>query len=215
MTAPTWRPHFLPDGRACRCTGAGASRAPSRDLAEWNASAGKRFNRLVMALRRELGDLAYFKAAEVQRRGALHFHLLIRIRAGQRLPVGVLRSIAIRYGFGHSVDVQAIQAGHAAYVAKYASKAAGERDDVPWNGWARTERVDRTTGEVRKGHRKVYRASYRTWSASRDWGRLMRDVRAAQAHYEIVTAALPDWQRFAVYPEGELVASSPARPRGS
>jgi hypothetical protein len=214
VTAPSWRPHFLPDGRACRCTGSLSSRKPSADLATWNASAGQRFNRLVMALRRELGDVAYFKAAEVQRRGALHFHLLVRVPAGARLPIGRLRAIAIRYGFGHSVDVQPIQPHHAAYVAKYASKAAGERDDVPWNGWARVERIDRHTGEVTRGHRKVYRASYRTWSASRDWGRLMRDVRRSQAHYEIVMSALPNWERFRVYPEGELVLSVPARPRG-
>lgn len=239
LTAPSWVEHFLPNGEACKCTGGDCP-----DLADWNASAGKKWNRLVQELRRSLGsrtheackawaecqggrrrlvggvhrpcgrleplEVVYFKAAEVQRRGALHFHVLLRgPSAGGRLVVekSSFRRLAVKHGFGHEVDVQAVQPKHWGYVAKYASKAAGDRLDVPWRGlrWVGghryEEHVDSFTGEVvtvRVGtaeRRQVpsCRATYRTWSASRRYGDSMGYVRAAQGHWSALTAALPCW----------------------
>lgn len=83
LTAPGDRPHFIggrKSGRVCPCT------APEGvNLAEWNATAGARFNRVIQYLRRELGDVQYAKAAEVQKRGALHFHVLVRPPLGRTI----------------------------------------------------------------------------------------------------------------------------------
>lgn len=207
----------MPDGRMCRCTGAGASRRPVADLASWNASAGWRWNRLVRDLRRELGiEVRYFKATEVQRRGALHFHAMLRHPEGGVLALHVaqLRRLAIKWGFGHEVDVQAVEGRHAGYVAKYASKASDERQAVPWAGRRRWERVDRQTGEVRKGWSPAFTPTYRTWSASSCWGRSMSEIRAAQGHHEAVMFWLPSWADREVPPEHECVVWAPRRKGG-
>lgn len=76
LTAPGDRAHTLngrPDGPPCPCTPPGGVH-----LAEWNGTSGARFNHLVTYLRRSYGDLQYARAAEVQKRGALHFHVLLR-----------------------------------------------------------------------------------------------------------------------------------------
>ena len=77
LTAPGRRQHRRKDGRFCACTAEGGV-----TLAEWNASAGGRFNDFMTYLRRLLGDVQYARAAEVQGRGALHFHVLLRLGAG-------------------------------------------------------------------------------------------------------------------------------------
>ena len=228
LTAPSWVEHFLPNGDPCRCTGGNCP-----DLASWNATAGKQFNRLLQDLRRYWGNnVQYFKAAEVQRRGALHYHVLIRSSSFDgwvrtlAITVGELRRLALRHGFGHEVDVQAVQPKHWGYVAKYASKAAGDRSDVPWRGlrWVGGHRfedvVDSSTGEVvrvRIGsteRRQVpsARATYRTWSASRDFGDAMAYVRAAQGHWSAVVSALPSWVRPGGAPAGWGAVLVPFRP---
>jgi hypothetical protein len=226
MTAPSWVEHFLPNGDRCRCTGGNCP-----DLAHWNATAGERFNRLMQDLRRLMvNDLQYFKAAETQRRGALHFHVLIRSASDRRtlaLDKGVLRSLAVKHGFGHEVDVQAVEPRHWGYVAKYASKAAGDRPDVPWRGkrWVGghrfTDEVDKVSGEVvrvRVGNterRQVesWRATYRTWSCSRRFGDTMAYVRAAQGHWSAVVAALPAWVELELgVPAGWVRVVVPSRP---
>ena len=209
LTAPSWVQHYLPNGDACNCTGGDCP-----DLASWNAGAGSRFNRLMQDLRRLLGeDVQYFKCAEVQRRGALHYHVLLRGdpdacgRPALALSKVELRRLAVSHGFGHSVDVQAVEPRHWGYVAKYASKAAGDRLDVPWRGlrWVGgfryIERVDTVSGEcyvIRVGTKEreqvpSARATYRTWSASRRFGDSMAFVRAAQGHFSALLAALPAW----------------------
>lgn len=239
VTAPSWRQHFhARTGMACRCTGGGHA-----NLAEWNATAGKRFNWLMRDLGRWLGrcrecrrrliagrrkvrscaycspdvKLVYFKGAETQTRGALHFHWLVRRADGQplRLRKAEFKWWALRHGFGHEVDVTAIAEHHAGYVAKYASKSASERPDVPWAGWRRTERVDRETGEIVKGVVWSTRATYRTWSKSRAWGDSMRTVRCRQAHHEHVLEMLPAWGdgRWMVPVYADAVRRRPAEPR--
>jgi hypothetical protein len=198
LTAPGSRPHRLPSGAVCRCTPPGGV-----DLARWNADAGPRFNRFMRDLRRLLDDdgLQYFRAVEVQRRGALHYHLLLRRDDGAPtvIPLRALRELALKHGFGHSVDAQPVQSGHAAYVAKYVGKAADSRRDVPWRGsrWVvKRGFVDPLTGEILPDERRrvpSWSPTYRTWTASRRWGRSMAEVRAAQAHHVLVLAALPSW----------------------
>lgn len=215
LTAPSWRPHYLPDGRACRCVGASSSRRPSEDLAAWNASAGARWNRLMQDVRRLLGPrVQFFKGCEVQRRGALHYHVLLRDPSGSPLALstGQLRKLAIKHGFGHSVDVQRLQKGHAHYAAKYASKASDDRQEVPWRGWARCERVDKFTGEVKVSKRWVTTGTYRTWTASREWGRTMKEIRADQAHYEATVSELPSWVGGGLRQGVAACVRVPARP---
>jgi hypothetical protein len=163
-------------------------------------------------------DLEYFKAAEVQRRGALHYHVLLRREHGGVLAVstGALRRLALRHGFGHSVDVQHVQPGHAAYVAKYVGKAADARPDVPWCGkrWTGGAWVRKDTGEIcSRPRREVasYAPTYRTWTASRRWGDSMASIKACQAHYAATVALLPVWSLGQARPAWSSVAA-PERP---
>ncbi|HVY11390.1 MAG TPA: hypothetical protein VHB18_14715 [Mycobacteriales bacterium] len=170
LTAPGDRAHRMPSGDWCPCTPQGGV-----DLARWNATASKRWNRLRTAMSREYEGLEYFRAAEVQRRGALHFHLVVW--SARPLDRHVVRRLAVIAGFGHEADVRTLAAGsraHARYVSKYVTKACDQRETVPWVG----EIVDVGTGEIREAR---CRATYRTWAASRGWGTTMRAVRLACA----------------------------------
>lgn len=219
-------------GNRCRCTPEGGV-----DLARWNAEATRRWSRFLQELSRFVGadrvtyddagrrhrrqGLVYFRASEVQRRGALHFHVLMRRRDGAPLAITVrdLRRLAVKHGFGHAVDVQAVQPGHASYVAKYVAKAANDRKVVPWSGegWVkppgrafrvlRTPYVDEqgrevsartvvntSTGETWPARRGLVSIpTFRTWAASWTWGDRMADVLAAQQHWTLVIEALPIW----------------------
>lgn len=254
VTAPGMAAHHLRSGDVCRCTPEGGV-----DLAAWNATAGARFNRFIRDLsrfvkadivtvdddgvRRVECGLIYFKGAEVQRRGALHFHLMLARRDGAPLAILLtdFRALAVAHGFGHSVDVQPLTPAHAVYVAKYVSKAANERRDVPWSreGWARpanpdhrvvkvaardvhgkrVERsvIDRRTGElVGPAVRALFTAArYRTWSASRRWGDSMASVKAAQQHWVLLTLTLPAWGETGAPPWWSDVAGLPDRPDAS
>lgn len=167
LTAPGTSQHTMPSGDVCPCTPDGGVH-----LAEWNGTCSIRFSRFLEDLRRSTGvKLQYFRAAEVQKRGALHFHILVRVPKGCRVRISTasVRHYAIKHGFGHSVDVSGVSAEHgASYAAKYASKAAAARSEMPW--------MHRRTGELTNGNGR-----YRVWTASRDWGVTMAGVRAAQA----------------------------------
>lgn len=178
LTAPGNGVHHQRDGEPCPCTPRGGVHLPS-----WNARAGKGFNRFVQDLRRLHGDVQYARAAEVQKRGALHFHVLVRPPADdptRRLwamgvrgnPDHPLRVLAIKHGFGHEVDCQLVRSeGVAGYCAKYVSKSAADKDELPW--------IDHLTGEVVQGAKR-----YRPWSASRRWSDVtMKAIRAEQARW--------------------------------
>jgi hypothetical protein len=151
----------------CPCTPDGGVH-----LGEWNGNCSARWNRFIEQLRRETGlQLQYFRGAEVQRRGALHFHVMVRLprSRGAVLSVAQIRRIAMAYGFGHEVSLDPITDHKAAgYVAKYVSKSCADRVRMPW--------VHRRTGEVTNGYGR-----YRTWTSSREWGQSMKQVRAEQA----------------------------------
>jgi hypothetical protein len=191
LTAPGDRAHRLPSGKLCECTPEGGVH-----LGQWNASLGLRWSRFMDALRYRFGDVQYLAVKEVQRRGALHLHVPVVFR-GERpavIELAELRRLAVAHGFGHEVacdrfDPQSKRGRLvASYVAKYVTKAATDQPEVPW--------VDRRTGEVGP-------ARWRTWTASRQWGCTMGQVRAQAAEWVRVGAGAgrrPQVERVAVAP---------------
>jgi hypothetical protein len=172
---------------ACECTPAGGV-----DLGEWNPSAAAKWNHLRTLIRRDEPGVEFFRAVEVQDgkhradghgRGALHLHVMTW--SPTPLDIAHLRTLALRAGFGHSVDLAYCEPGSrraAYYVAKYVTKACDAREDVPWVA----ESVDLRTGEIARG---PVTARYRTWSTSRGWGMTMAAVRADAAAYAATRAA--------------------------
>jgi hypothetical protein len=117
-------------------------------------------------------ELAYFRAVEVQKRGALHLHILTWFPAAPS-PTQ-LQSFALAAGFGCSMDWSPADPGSkrfAYYVSKYATKSCDERNDVPWVAPV----LDKHTGELRP---MMTTATYRTWSSSRNWGLTIKECRA-------------------------------------
>jgi hypothetical protein len=178
--------HKRCDGRGDECSVCPCTPEGGVHLGNWNGECSARWNRFIEQLRRQTGlRLQYFRAAEVQQRGALHFHVLIRLpeSRGGALSVAELRRLAMSFGFGHSVDLAVVEDHRAAgYVAKYVVKSCAARSSMPW--------VHRVTGEITNGYGR-----YRCWTSSRRWGTTMADVRAAQAAW---------WQ--------EQAGGSPAEP---
>jgi hypothetical protein len=115
-------------------------------IAGWNAQAGDAWNRLNTMLKRELGGVPfdYFKAAEPQTRGALHYHSIMRWE-GPRPTRKRLCELAKRAGFGceFGFDYRPAEsaAGVLAYVLKYVTKAVDERHAVKWSKVKRTHRL--------------------------------------------------------------------------
>ena len=181
LTAPGDRAHRLPSGVPCPCTPPGGV-----DLAAWNASHSRRWNHFRTTLRQDVPEAQYFRGIEVQARGALHDHALVW--SPVPLVASQLRKVALRAGFGHSLDLAPIEPGSrkcAYYVSKYVTKATDSRDLVPWLA----DVVDLRTGEVTQA---VIAGRYRTWSMSRDWGSTMAQVRAASSAYARLMASEAD-----------------------
>lgn len=160
--------HTMPSGDICPCTP-----LEGINLAEWHSTVGQRWSWFVTALRRVVGDVQYCKATEVQQRGAVHFHALVRTDG--QMSERLVRELAISHGFGHAVDVQLLSGSKGAqrlawYCAKYASKAADDRHDV--------DTLDRRTGEIVRGMPRL-----RVWTASRGWGLTMLALKASQARW--------------------------------
>lgn len=224
LTAPGDGLHAMPSGDICPCTD-----ADGVDLAVWNGHVGPRWNRFCQALRRLLGvPVQYFRAVEVQSRGALHEHVLLRAPAGSwrlsRRQIAAIRRLAIAHGYGHEVDLVRVQAGEraAGYVAKYAAKSTDQRSDVPW--------LYRDTGELGRGRAwqdgayvtrdgtveprgKVRRPGYRVWTASRRWGLTMAGCRAVQRAWAVQHsgAKRPLDLNAEGYTQGGPTASDPPR----
>ncbi len=168
LTAPGERAHarWVPG----RPGGGGPCGCRVGDLAEWNAAAGQSWNRLRLGLSR-VSRFEYFRVVEVQKRGALHLHVLVW--SAEPLRRDQVQRIALAAGFGCQVDLTPLSPQqHARYAAKYATKATDQRGDAPWA----VDVVNTRTGEVTRGSAP---ARYRTWSSSRQWGLTVRDVRAA------------------------------------
>jgi len=143
-------------------------------LGSWNASAGKRWNRLRGELARLYPGLVYLRVVEIQDgkrggvgRGAIHLHVLVW--TPKPLVLNEVQTLAMLAGFGCVIDYEESRGtGHATYVSKYATKATDQRQEVPWDV------LDRATGEVQA----VKEAKYRNWSCSRDWGLTMKALEA-------------------------------------
>lgn len=137
--------------------------------------------------RRYYGATEYACAVEVQKRGLLHFHALVRVSEhnarlaehyGRTDPESPLRLLAIRWGFGHEIDLQLLPPGDARaahYCSKYVSKSASDREVMPWPD------ADGSPG--------VGNGRYRPWSASRRWGLTMLAIRRAQSAWWATQAA--------------------------
>lgn len=175
------------------------------DLAQWNPGAAKCWNRLVTALRRFDPTVQFMRNTEVQKRGALHHHVIVL----SSVPITRNRvsRLAKRAGYGWMCDVAALhgksdRARTAAYVAKYVSKAGDERDKTPW------EVVDQITGEIKT------RATFRAWSRSQGYGIPMREVKrrawlAWQAKQDIPVWAFDDYDGPGVWESTTDEASPP------
>lgn len=135
-------------------------------------------------LRRECPDVQFMRGCESQDgkrrrdglgRGALHDHFLARTKYA--IDERLIRRLALRAGYGHSIEVADCAPGskrEAYYISKYITKTTDERRKVPW----RAEVVDVETGEVR---RELVLARFRTWSCSRRWGMTMAQALAEAA----------------------------------
>lgn len=232
VTCPTEKAHQrvdptagkLPDGRhnyvprpgagarpACPCPG----HLPSMGMARWNALAGKCWNRLRTTLSRRYGDFAFIRFPEVQKRGALHFHILVRVQGA--LDPHVVQDAALAAGFGCAVDVQEVSGQRAVmYVSKYVSKSAAARAGCPWiaprkvsagPGWidphsgelhaheGDSETCDAVAGGCLHGPDRMEirvttgPASYRNSTQSQDWGLTVAHIRAEIRRLAIERAA--------------------------
>lgn len=167
-----------------RCSGDIGCRSDATALARWHATVGQRWSWFITELRRELGvEVEFFKTWELQARGAMHAHSMMRtvgVCSDARFRAAV-KMAASRWGFGTQVDVQpfslsdSLQAARkAGYCAKYASKGA---DALP-----AVRRID-SNGVITNG-------GYRSWSASRRWGDTMTAIKLRRCQWATVRAAL-------------------------
>jgi hypothetical protein len=231
LTAPGRQIHTYKGGRkVCPCT------KRATDVGVWNGTLTKRANHWLTDLRRMYGlEFQYFKAVEVQERGALHLHLVLRVTAGQdRLPnLTAFRNLAMRHGFGHEVVVDAkshdmapeVALAVAWYCSKYVAKAAGERQQVPYVHPKTGERVGRRPShlvpiERHDGSRgwvdpetgemvpMGHGARWRTWTSSHHWGRSMRDVKREEYEWRCAREA----ERLSES-EGRRLAGVPLAPQ--
>lgn len=198
--------------KLCRCTPVGGV-----DLADWNTACGKRWNTFRTRLKKAYPSIEFFRGVEVQKRGALHLHVMIWCADDLMPALNWIKGAAMDVGFGHSTDLRPCAPGsrrEAAYCAKYVTKSNGHRDRCPWRQYV--EHPNRETGEILSGYSG--RATYRTWSASRGYGVKMRDVKATDAAHARVKAeieaaltdALVSGQRL--HGMGESPAVEPAAP---
>jgi hypothetical protein len=156
-----WR-HKHEARRACGC-GLGAG-----GLEVWNAGAAACWNRLRTSLGRS-GGLEFVRVVEVQKRGALHLHVVVR--SDRPLDVLDVQGWALAAGFGCSISLDQMAPDRVSrYMAKYAVKGYTERAAVPW----RDVVLDKDTGEMRV--RQM--AAYRTVSQSAGWGMTVRQIKA-------------------------------------
>lgn len=192
VTAPGNRQHSMPSGDVCPCTPVGGI-----DVGEWNATFTARMNRVLEGIRRgeasplidgkrQTVPLSYAQAREPQDgkrrpdgigRYALHLHGALYRTDGQvlELDVRALRKLVMRHGFGHELKVKPLSpSAGARYFAKYVADASDIRDSVPFG---------------RDGLGRRRKATYRCWTASRNWSVTMKVVKAQQvAHWQQMIA---------------------------
>jgi len=161
------------------------------DPAVWNALLAKNWSAFTVYLRRRFGDVQYAKAVEVQMkrlrrtgRGLLHLHVLIRCDADLTQHKEELRQLAMRWGFGHSIDVEPFHPRHVHYLANYGTKACDDRQHI--------DLLDLRTGEIVHGPRRM-----RTFSCSRNYGDTIVQVKQQQRGWVLAKLAEQDAEREA------------------
>ena len=162
----------------------GCERHLSGGLGLWNSQAGARWNVLRTGLRRLHPGAEYYRGVEVQKRGAIHLHVILWTQ--EPADVRELQQLALAAGFGCNVKLDVAHTeGEArrfsSYVTKYVTKSVDDRGDAPW------VKLDDDTGELTDQP-----ANFRTWSQSRGFGCTMKehtDAIAAQRKRSL-TAAL-------------------------
>jgi hypothetical protein len=92
----------------------------------WNEGAARRWNHLRTIFRQHYPAAEFFRVAELQGRGAIHYHVLVR--GVPLLTREMLSAWAVRAGFGYVCDVRALRhaGGAAAYLTKYLTKDVEE-----------------------------------------------------------------------------------------
>jgi hypothetical protein len=187
LTAPggdvlPWATDLCGHGPDVECSGKRGCRIDPVALAAWHATLAKRWSYFRQFMGRAGIDVQYLKSYELQRRGAVHAHVMVRVPAGvpERLLHQLVRSYARHYGWGPQVKLDRLGAEGspdsvrraAAYVAKYACKGSG----------VKVERLNFATGELES-------CGLRSWSASGSWGMRMWQCRLERARFAAARAA--------------------------
>ncbi len=99
--------------------------APREDPAVSWTELGPRWHKMRERLARRLGRrLSYFAAVELQKRGNVHMHILMRDTG--YIPKAVVHALGYESGFGFSDIRQVNPASGVKYVTKYLTKSAGQ-----------------------------------------------------------------------------------------
>jgi hypothetical protein len=110
--------------------------APATATDHWNSGARHSFKRLIERLRVLFpgARLEYWKVGETQRRGLVHYHVIVRPIS--YLPKAVLERLCVAVGFGRICYVQAVwehkggTKGLLGYLGKYLLKDVGGWDPI-------------------------------------------------------------------------------------
>ena len=117
------------------------------DAQQFNENASRYWNHFMVSLKRKFpgAQLDYYRVGEFQKRGHIHFHVVIR--GLNYLPHDILQRLAIRAGFGEIYWIKRVEAakggirGLLGYLGKYLLKEAelwprGKRVVTTSRGWA-------------------------------------------------------------------------------
>ena len=149
LTAPSFgRVHMVPHSAAdalfrCACgevhrAGDGLAGVPIDPeryqyaaAVKWNDRSSELFRRSMDYLGRELPELSWCAVREYQKRGSIHFHIIIRVPEdyrGSEVVASLRKVISYQAGstrWGRSVDVQEIAGDDASSTVRYLSKVLG------------------------------------------------------------------------------------------
>lgn len=101
------------------------------DCEAWNEGASGRWHHLFTLMRQHFAsaELEFWKVGELQRRGAIHYHVVVRSRVPIYISHGLLQRLAMMAGFGQVCGVEGVRPYAQpvrvilAYLGKYLTKA--------------------------------------------------------------------------------------------
>jgi hypothetical protein len=125
---------------------------------QWNKGAPKRWDRLMMALRKRFkgADLQFWKVGELQERGLIHYHIILKGLGV--LPQPVLKELAVRVGFGpvcwveRPREVRGGIRGLLGYYGKYLTKGVRAWDVKGQHVITHSQRWCRWAAKQKHGH---------------------------------------------------------------